>query len=445
MPTTTFSNVKGIQHPVITVPDSVETIVVGSIALDTSSRFKEPNITAKDSNPGHVETCIGGVGYNISLACKYGLKALSPVNGVSSNYRLVSVVANDFSGNSLIKQLNSNCIDTSGIQVTTCDDHSTAQYISMHDEKGDLIIACADMSLIEEDSVAKHIKRQLQRAQPKNIVFDCNISAKVMNEALEFVRDHLPLANVIIEPTSSPKAKRIGEMSSKILQLFPKNSILLVTPTIAELKSIYSSFKSCEHIEENNELLSFLDSIGVNSKFKEKLSVLGTKHEILQEGLEEGYLQQSLQLLPFLSNILLKLGSRGVLYLSLSINNHHISNPSTSKFYPEFLITSEGKQYVDINGEIKRMGIMIQYFPIPSENDGLVVKNVTGAGDSLLGYLLAKLLMSDKANQKLWLASELKESEEEWEKWESLYKAQIASGLSLQSSKAVSIEIEKLE
>lgn len=420
-------------------------MVVGSIALDTSSRFKEPNITSKDSNPGHVESCIGGVGYNISLACKYGLKALSPVEEGSSNYRLVSVVANDFSGKTLINQLGASGIDTSGIHISTCDDHSTAQYISIHDERGDLIIACADMSLLEEDLVAQHIKGQLLRSQPKNIVFDCNISAKVMNEALEFVSDHLPLTNVIIEPTSSPKARRIGQMNSNILKVFPNNLILLVTPTIAELKSIYSSFKSCEHFDGNTEWLGLLDSIGVDSKFTEKLSALGTKHKILEEGLKGGYLQQSFQLLPFLPNILLKLGSHGALYLSLSTKIDHISIPTTSRYSPEFVVTSKGKKYTDINGKSKRMGIIIQYFPIPSENVDIVVKNVTGAGDSLLGYLLARLLISGKTNQnKLWLASELEEPEE-WEKWESLHKAQIASGLSLQSSKAVSLEIENLK
>lgn len=63
------------------------------------------------------------------------------------------------------------------------------------------------------------------------------------------------------------------------------------------------------------------------------------------------------------------------------------------------------------------MGILIQYFPIPSENVNLVVKNITGAGDSLLGYLLAKLLVSSNSNQnELWLTSELRNPEQEYSK-----------------------------
>lgn len=427
------------------MPDCVNTIVVGSIALDTSSRLKEQNIIPNDSNPGHVESCIGGVGYNISLACRYGLKALSSVGKETSNYRLVSVVANDFSGKSLIKQLTVRGIDISGIKVSECDNDSTAQYISMHDRKGDLILACADMSLIEKDSVAKHIIKQLQRAQPKNIVFDCNISAKALNDAVDFVHDHLPLANVIIEPTSSPKSRKIGQMNPKTLKVFPQNSILLITPTIAELKSIYSSFSSSEYFDDNKEWLAMFDSMGVDSKFQERLSILETKYKSLNEGLGYGYLHQSLQLLPFLPNILLKLGSQGALYISLSTNIDHVSTHKISQYRPEFVVTSKGLQYTDTNGESKRMGIIIQYFPIPSENVDLVVKNVTGAGDSLLGYLLARLLVSSKSNKnELWLASEWRSPEQECSKWESLYKAQIASGLSLQSSLAVSCEIENL-
>lgn len=358
----------------------------------------------------------------------------------------MSVVANDFAGKSLIKQLNANGTDVSGIQVSEGEDHSTAQYISMHDTKGDLILACADMSLIETDSVAEHVREQLQRAQPQNIVFDCNISAKVMSEALQFIHEHLPQANVIVEPTSSPKSKRISQMNPETLKVFPDNTILLITPTIAELKSIYSSFSSGGHFSDNHKWRSVLDSIGFDSKFLEKLNMMGSKHKLLQDVLDEGCLLQSFQLLPFLPNILLKLGSRGALYINLSTNvNDDIFNPATSQYDPEFVVTSEGSRRQDTSNESKRMGIMIQYFPIPSENVDLVVKNVTGAGDSLLGYLLARLLVSNNRNHdKLWLASEVQHPEQVLSKWESIYKAQIASGLSLQSNMAVSCEIKNL-
>ena len=372
------------------------------------------------------------------------MEAISKSSGGKSNSRLVSVVANDFAGKSLIKQLTVDGVDTSGIQVSKCDDHATAQYISMHDTKGDLILACADMSLIEKDSFAGHVKEQLQRAQPQNIVFDCNISAKVMDEALEFVNEKLSHANVIIEPTSSPKSKRISQMNTESLKVFPFNIILLITPTIAELKSIYFSFRSCGHFDNNHRWRAVLDSIGFDSKFQEKLNIIGSKNKILQDALDDEYLLQSFQLLPFFPNILLKLGARGALYISLStnINDDSISNSPTSQYGPEFFVTSRGSLY---EGSSKRMGIMIQYFPIPSENVDLAVKNVTGAGDSLLGYLLARLLASkNRKNDKLWLASEMEHPKQEQWKWESIYKAQIASGLSLQSNMAVSCKIKNL-
>lgn len=74
------------------------------------------------------------------------------------------------------------------------------------------------------------------------------------------------------------------------------------------------------------------------------------------------------------------------------------------------------------------------------------VKNVTGAGDSLLGYLTARLLLSSKnIVGKAWLEPEINRIEDEWFKWESIYKAQISSGLSLQSNEAISPEIAKIK
>ena len=61
------------------------------------------------------------------------------------------------------------------------------------------------------------------------------------------------------------------------------------------------------------------------------------------------------------------------------------------------------------------MGIVIQYFPIPEVNKNLKVKNVTGAGDSLLGYLTARLLLSSKnIVGKAWLEPEINRIEDEW-------------------------------
>ncbi|CUM45767.1 unnamed protein product [Debaryomyces fabryi] len=402
-----------------------------------------------DSNPGKTRSSIGGVGYNVSLACKYGLESpsCSSENVNQLSHRLISAVANDFAGRSLLQQLEAAEIDISGIQVIAGSRISTAQYSSIHNNNGDLLVACADMTIFEEELIIEHIVKQLDRAKPNFIVIDCNISSSLMNNILQYVSTNMEHINVIIEPTSSYKAARLSQVNSKNLKVFPNNIIQLVTPTVAELNTFHSSFSNRELFDDYDEWFPLLDTLGVDSLFREKLNKQAHRYEVLKHGLNDGFLQQSFQLLPYLPNILLKLGPHGLLYIGLSTSiDDYSSIPTSSDYSPEFTITSSGREFVGNDGENKKMGIAIQYFPIPEVNKNLDVKNVTGAGDSLLGYLTARLLLSSKNKlDKTWLGPEIYSVEDEWFKWESIYKAQISSGLSLQSSDAINPEIAKIK
>ena len=430
------------------VTDHVNAVIIGSIALDTISRLNSLT-TMNDSNPGQTRSSMGGVGYNVSLACKYGLESpsCSSENIDRSSYRFVSVVANDFAGRSLLKHLDSNKVDTSGIKIIKDSKNSTAQYSSIHNTNGELLVACADMAIIEEDFITEHTVTQLARAKPDCIVLDCNISSSAMSNILQYIRNNLEKTKVIIEPTSAPKAARLSHVNSKNLKVFPNNIILLVSPTVAELNTFHSSFSNRELFDDYDEWFPLLDTLGVDSLFREKLNKQAQQYEVLREGLKRGFLQQSFQLLPYLPNILLKLGPSGLLYIGLSTSiGDYSSIPTTSDYCPEFTITTNGKEFIDSDGKSKKMGIVIQYFPISEVNKNLKVKNVTGAGDSLLGYLTARLLLSSKnIVGKAWLEPEINRIEDEWFKWESIYKAQISSGLSLQSNEAISPEIAKIK
>lgn len=402
-----------------------------------------------DSNPGKTRSSIGGVGYNVSLACKYGLESpsCSSENGNQPTHRLISAVANDFAGRSLLQQLESAEIDISGIQIIEDSRISTAQYSSIHNNNGDLIVACADMSIFEEKLIVEHITSQLDRAKPNCIVIDCNISSSVMNNILLYISSSMEQTKVIIEPTSSYKATRLPRVNSKNLKVFPNNIILLITPTVAELNAFHESFSNRELFDDYDEWFPLLDTLGVDSLFREKLNKQAHRFQVLKQGLNDGFLQQSFQILPYLPNILLKLGPQGLLYIGLSTSiDDYSSIPTSSDYSPEFTITSSGREFVGSDGENKKMGVVIQYFSIPDVNKNLAVKNVTGAGDSLLGYLTARLLISSKDKlHKTWLESEIYSVEDEWFKWESIYKAQISSGLSLQSNDAINPQIAKIK
>lgn len=418
-------------------PNRANTVVIGSLALDTISTIAG-NTFMGDSNPGTVKSSIGGVGYNVSLAHSFSLQSL----GSSSSCRLVSAVADDFGGRNILSQLKSGGVDTTGIAVFPADEARTAQYNSTHGNNGDLLLAVADMSIVELAMLTDHIKSELERAQPQQVVMDCNLSPSILSEVLDFVQQKWGNnTTVVVEPTSAPKAARLGHINSRLLQVFPNNLVQLITPTIEELGVVYSSFSERELFDDYDLWFPVLDSLGVNTEFRERLVLLSRKKEyrVLQKLADHGVLQQSFQLLPYIPNILVKMGSLGVLYIGISTSiTDYESLPTTSPYRPQFTILSKGTKFYD-DGVNKQMGLVVQYFPIPVENEGITVANVTGAGDSFLGYLSARL-----AVEKEWLNSEIDTVEEEWGKWESIHRAQVASGLSIRGETAVSDQIKNI-
>lgn len=397
------------------VEDKVDTLVVGCIALDTISTIGA-QLKMNDSNIGSIRSSIGGVGYNVGLACHYS----------QAKCRLVSVVGDDFAGSLIISQLDANGLDATGILKVS---GSTAQYASNHDVNGELIVACADMSIIEQD-FASHIIQQLDRGQPNRVVLDCNISPIVMQKVVDYLANALPETNIIVEPTSYPKAARISLAAKTV---FPHNHIDLVTPTVSELSSIYESFHSQAMFDDYDGWFPVLDSLGINSDFRIKYEALANKYPIVQDLITKGVFQQSFQLLPYLPNILVKLGESGVLLFSISTSvDDYRSIPTTSEYRPEFVLTSRGKKL-----DSGTLGVVVQYFPIPEENRHLTIRNVTGAGDSFLGYLVAK-------SHHDWLRPELSSVEQEWNRWQTIYRAQLASGKSLEFEGAISKDIASI-
>lgn len=423
------------------VPEIVNTLIIGSIALDSISKISEP-LKLHDSNPGSTSSSLGGVAYNVSNACNLGLQSPSCETGNITTSRLVTIISDDLAGKAVIEQLLERNIDTSGILIGSQDAGNTAQYTSIHTGNGDLVVACADMSIVEHESFTAHILKQIDRSQPKQIVIDCNLSPKCTSSIFEYLRDGNLGSKVIIEPTSGPKSKRIGQIHSNGLQTFPNNAILLVTPTITELDQIHESFSNRGLFDDYDHWFPLLDSLGVDSTFRSKLEV--SKEHVIKDGLKLGYLQQAFQILPYIPNILLKLGSKGVLSLTLSTSvEDYKSLPTTSKYLPLFIVTTLNGRIVDDSQ--KRLGISIQYFPIPSENKDIEIENVTGAGDSFLGYLVSRLLASNlQLDEGTFLDPEIGSVEQEWFKWESIYKAQVAAGESIRCMESISEDIKNI-
>lgn len=404
------------------VADKVDTVIIGLVALDTICSLQQEPIMA-DSNPGKMTASLGGVGYNVSLAHGYGLEN----QNIKTTYRFVSAVGDDLAGKSILKGLQDLGQDISGIKV--CEAKSSAQYNAILDPRGELVLACADMKIFESTHILEHMKQELKRAQPRLVVVDCNLLAKALDSIFATVGQMPMKPTVIVEPTSKPKLARLGQVNSNRLQVFPNNIVLLITPTVAELEQIHSSFSQRELFDDYDSWFPALDSLGIDSVFREKLTALSLKFPGLKELMKRGTFQQAFQVLPYVPHILVKLGKHGCVLIKLSTNvNDYKSVPTTSQYLPTVTLISSGKTHEDE----KKFGIVIEYYDIPEENKHIDIVNVTGAGDSFLGYLSSSLLKEN------WLVPEIETLEQEWGKWETVHKSQLASGKSLQSNLAIS-------
>lgn len=362
------------------------------MALDTISKVNE---TRSDSNPGVIGTSIGGVGFNVSLACKYA----------GGNSKLISIIGDDYTGEFIKTHLNNRNIDISGLQILP--GGRTSQYNSMHDSNGELIMACADMSIIEND-FSDFIISQIN-PQIKLVVFDCNLSSETMNKVINNLDK-----KVIIEPTSLKKAATISQLN---LPVYPNNKITLITPTQAELESIYTAIPEEKY---DTEWFGIIDRLNIDHELRNQFPRLS---------LNSGIMQQAIKLLPFFQNILIKNGKSGIVLVSLINNIEDVKSiPTTSNYAPTKRLFS-GSQ---------GLGILIEQFPIPAANHNLTIKNVTGAGDSLVGYLISKLHHSI-------LNDIIELPEQQWLKWEVIHNAQLSSGLSLMDSDSISAQIQGLK
>lgn len=413
--------------PALATPDKTDTLVIGLLALDTVSRFGAEPVLG-DSNPAAMASSAGGVGHNVALAHWYGLASQL----VPGSVRLVSAVGDDLAGAALVKRLADSGADTSGI--LTVPHAESAQYTACVGPEGDLVVAAADMRIMDHPALAAHVKQQIVRANPRFIIADCNLLAPTLDAVLESVAA-MPLpAKVIVEPTSQPKLARLSQVNRARLGVFPNNTVQMLTPTAAELARVHALFAQQELFDDYDAWFPALDSLGVDSAFRERLAARALKHPALQHILHEGILQQCFQLLPYIPQILVKLGRLGCVLVKLSTNTaDYRSMPTSSPYRPELTFVSQGREH-----DHGTFGVVVEYFPVPAENENIAVTDVTGAGDTLLGYLSSSLIGCD------WLVSTVETVEQEWGKWEAIHKAQLASGKTIQSHSAVCPSIAEL-
>ena len=178
------------------LPDRRPVLCIGAANLDRKLRTLQP-MQMGTSNPAYAEEVHGGVARNIAEnLARLGLSAA-----------LLTAVGDDTAGNALQAHAERAGIDTRG-SLRLSNTYS-GTYTAVLDERGEMVLALADMALYDQMTPAFLASRAPQRAAAAMVVADLNLPLDSVAALLKDARhDAVPLAIVAV---SQPKMARLPQ------------------------------------------------------------------------------------------------------------------------------------------------------------------------------------------------------------------------------------------
>ncbi len=190
-------------------------VVVGGINYDLKAYSEE--YIRYTSNPGKIETTLGGVGRNI--AENLGI--------LGEKVTLLSAVGDDHFGKKLLKDTKKSRVDLSNIKII--EKVKTGLYLAHLDKDGDLIAAIADMEIMNYID-KNYIKEKMDIIKKaKLLIIDTNIPV----ESIEYLLKLSNKFNIInlVETVSVDKSKKLNGLL---------NYIDYLKPNLDEIESIFN-------------------------------------------------------------------------------------------------------------------------------------------------------------------------------------------------------------
>lgn len=204
------------------------------------------------------------------------------------------------------------------------------------------------------------------------------------------------------------------------------------TPNLLELSRIYATARSdLFELMDHPRWWSAVNSFNLGSTFRMELEHLARKGVSDQAGssgtlgflIDEGIATMAIHLLPFFQHLIIKCGNQGVLVV-MCIPPHDAPNCGWVN-----MLSNPRQRHVVAHGNSGEI-LVLQHFPsLPVGS----MANVTGAGDSFVGALLATLANDPGV---LYHPTRLEDT---------ITTAQKAAVLTLQSHSAVSPELSTLD
>lgn len=352
---------------------TVDVLVAGSLAVDLCCDFipsQKRSISISPllhtSNHAAISQRLGGVGQNIATAVQHA----------GTSVQLCSVTGDDEAGSNARNMLVTKGLSTLGILVKPS--ARTAQYVAINDAQKNLILAMADMTVLEEcksevDTVWKPI---LDACRPKWLVLDANWDPSTLRKWI--MHGKAANARIAFEPVSVAKARRLFAVDPALsfhLNVLPNHAVSLASPNSLELASMHSAAHEAG-LFERDDWWQVIDAMGFSSSgSRDKLASV-TDTSLVDNGVP----QQSLQLLPFVPTILTKLGEKGVLMTQMLKPG---DDRLTSSVHSRYVLSRADARHPTLGGVYMRL------LPPTEKVPATDIVSVNGAGDTFLGIVIA--------------------------------------------------------
>lgn len=175
---------------------------VGGANIDVQG-FSHAYMNMRDSNPGEVRLCPGGVGRNIA----------ENLARLGANVRMVSAVGTDPFGKIILKSCEDAGMDISHIEIIP--DARSSAYLVLTDSDGDMLAAVSDMHILKdmnEDFILRHAEA-FDSADA--IVLDPNLSP----ECLDVLTSRWNTKPLFADPISTAYARTLKQFLPRLFMV----------------------------------------------------------------------------------------------------------------------------------------------------------------------------------------------------------------------------------
>ncbi|KZT30599.1 indigoidine synthase A-like protein [Neolentinus lepideus HHB14362 ss-1] len=364
-------------------PPQADLAILGASAIDISAHpHPSADLQAHSTSPGSIALSLGGVARNVAEAA-FRLSSPPPASPVA----LVSPVGQDAFGRVLLDELARIGMRTDGLVRAG----RTAVCNMVMDAKGGLVGGVADMGGVETLQGEEALEA-LQKLAPRIVALDANLRPDTISAVVRWCREHG--IKTFFEPTSVTKSTAILSAIASSLtssSSTPHDSpVTFASPNLLELKHLYQTARSDTYdLTAHPAWWHTVDAFSLGAEFRMDLEHLARREPALGFLVDSGVAQMAVNLLPFFRHLIVKCGEVGVV---VAMRTNAAASPAwageRSNVHARCVV-AHGKTGA---GEI----VVLKHLPAANVDPGTIV-NVTGAGDSLVGSILASLVRNQSA------------------------------------------------